>query len=371
MGRRAGACGVATALALALTAGACTTDADREDPPCAESASQLSSYDATTGSVRWTLALDHPYDDPPTWPGNHLVLTGCGVVAVDPDHGRIAMRRRDATGFIGYSGGYLMTLRDGVVRAEPVEAPGGGRSWASTPSYDGAAVLANLLFLHRGTTVTVYETGSGERKWQFDLPTLGGHPTFHLGYGLLVVHATDGSVYGLVLSDTAAEVRWRAIPVAPHLGYGAVLEVTPRALITFVGHGEGTELVALDVTTGSHLWRVAVPGLEREPVAVADEGVLAVPTRDLDPGRTGITGLGLSDGRVRWRTRATDGEGLVGTTGAFATPDGMSVVAFDARTGAQIWRVPTANPPLLTAGGVVGIVVLDSPPVPHIIDDCC
>lgn len=352
-------------MSVAVLAACTPAESDDDDPYCADLRAQLTSYDVSTGEPRWTRRLPHPHDRPASVPGDHLVLRGCGVTAVDLAHGQTVLKRRDATGFVGFSGGYTLTLVDGAVEAEPT-GDGSTRSWHSTPPYDAATVIGNLLLLQRGDRVTVHDASSGRQKWQVTLPTLGDGATFHLGFEWLVVRADDGSIYGLhLLSGAELEIGWRAVPPAPDVAYGDVLTVAPKVVVTSAGDEPDRYLVGLDVSTGEELWRLPAAGVAERPDVAVTGGVLAVRSEVLEQGRPGLTAVGLRDGRARWR-RDADVQMVVGTADVFATAEEDRVVALGAATGRQLWTVPTRHPPLLTAAA--GVVVLDTLPVPHQID---
>jgi outer membrane protein assembly factor BamB len=156
-----------------------------------------------------------------------------------------------------------------------------------------AIVRDRVVFPSDQGTVYGLDRATGIERWSFEVR--GGLVEFGVLAVGDAVHVVDnsGTVYGLDL-ETGAE-RWRSEPlgVASNLTYG------DGSL--FFGTDAG-EVVAVDVTNGTERWRTSVPGA-------------------LAPARNPA----FAEGKV------------------LSAVDGVGYSAFDAKTGAILWTVPTGD----------------------------
>ena len=315
--------------------------------------------DPSSGTQAWARTLPHPREDAPEVAGGDVLLRGCGAVVLDASDGhRLHRLPADAeTDVVGLADGYLVSSPGGDVDAVPLRG-GRGFSGGSTPPWD-AVLAAGDLVLTSGNDLTAFVLSTGDAAWRAELPT-SGDLTAVAAPGLLVLRTGDGSLYRVDPSTGA--VRWRVVPPAgTELTYGAVLAVGRTALVA----SRGDTVVGLDAASGAELWRrtdLRVVGSVRW-AAVGD--VVAVPTG------TAVTGLDLRTGRERWRLTA-ESSAPVASGRHLVVDDALSYAGVDPRDGTVLWRRATTHHPLLGADPTGGeVVVLDSPPVPHGMNDCC
>jgi outer membrane protein assembly factor BamB len=366
MNRHPGGVAGAALLALGLAAGCTEAPGDSFDGSCGGAHSTVSSLAAANGTQTWQRRLPHPREDAPEAGGGRsglVLLRGCGVVVLDGTDGRVLARSAEEADVVGVAGRYLVTSDDGDLNADPVTGRGGFGA-SSQPPYDQAAVAGDLVVAATGDTLAGWRTGEpAAQGWRAELPTAARASVALVG-DLLVLRAADGSVYGIGADD--GSVRWRGVPGGPALGYGPPLAVAPRAVVLPVGLAPTTEVAALDTGTGAELWRARLtPGSSATGPWATAAGVL------VEPGPGGSVGVDLRTGRRVWRS-PLDPAGAVGVGGTVVYAAAQDVVGVDARTGRELWRSPTSHRPLLAGQERTGgVVVLDSPPVPHGYDDCC
>ena len=179
----------------------------------------------------------------------------------------------------------------------PGPAPEGAPGLAWTFSGEGGAVLpvleGGVAYTQDTAAVTALDLGSGEVIWSTALPT--------------------------------------ADPETPVLSGGAVIALSvPEPYEDAAGwHPSGvTEIVAFDSGDGTRLWRAPVDALVEVAAPAIDEDVLVM----------------VGTGDLLWEA-----------CGDLCYPDGW-VVAFDALTGQELWRVAENAP--RTVGAAEGTVVV-------------
>ncbi len=180
------------------------------------------------------------------------------------------------------------------------------------------------------------------------------------------------------------EPTWK---VAIHGGYAGPAVATGRVFVSDFIAGEGTKgterVLALDERTGKELWVRSWPADYAGTQPTWATGPRATPTVEGDSvwilGAAGrLSCLDVATGAVRWekefvrdfRAKApawgfsgaplVDGTRLIAIVGG---ADGAAVVAFDKRTGAEVWRALSAEDPgynapmIIDAGGRRQLVI--------------
>ncbi len=346
------------ALAGALLSGCTPSRHGTYDGSCAATRSAVSGVDAATGRRLWHRELAHPRDDRPELGGGAALLRGCGVLVLDANDGTRVLRQREESGVLGLADGHLVTSVRGDVTAVPLLGGPGFRG-SSTPAWSDVT-LAGDLVLVVDSGVAALDPSAGRETWRADLASTGQVEAVE-AHGVLAVVAGDGSVYRL--DPRTGEVVWRVVPPAgTALGYGRLRAVGRTALAVEVGD-DG--VAGIDLATGAQLWRrTDLRGDERAAWAAAGD-VAVVPTG------AAVVAVALRSGRDRWRLgAASSGPVAVGST--LVVDDATSYAGVDPGSGRVLWRRATQHHPLLgadPAGDLV--VVLDSPAVPHGMNDCC
>jgi outer membrane protein assembly factor BamB len=128
-------------------------------------------------------------------------------------------------------------------------------------------------------------------------------------------------------------------------------------------------LLALDVTTGTSLWRtnVAEHGGVGTPtiadgLAMTASGLDAAPGVDAAaPSERAIVALDLKSGDVVWRWSSEDQDRVyspaVASGRAFVVDEGAGVAALDVHTGRELWRI-SRDAPVEAVAATVGNSVL-------------
>jgi outer membrane protein assembly factor BamB len=189
------------------------------------------------------------------------------------------------------------------------------------------------------------------------------------GDGVLVARAGDGSVYRL--DPATGAVGWRALPRdGGGLGYRRLLALGRRTAVVAVADPAvdpivPTTLAGLDLATGAERWRRSLLLTPRSGTPVVVVGTLVVASAP------GVRGLDARTGRDRWQVTA-ESQSPVASAAAVVVDDVASAFAVDPATGQVLWRRATSHRPLLGADPTGDlVVVLDSPPVAHGMNDCC
>lgn len=175
----------------------------------------------------------------------------------------------------------------------PDEAPGLAWTFSGEGVYDLPVIGSGVAFAQDAAAVTALDLATGGVIWSTALPTsYAGTPAL-----------SDGAVIALSVPEPYEDDGWRP--------------------------GGVTDVVALDAGDGTELWRSPVEALVNVAALAIDEDVLIV---------------------------AGTGDLLWDACGDLCYPDGW-VIAFDARTGGELWRLAANSP--WTVSVAQGIVVVD------------
>jgi outer membrane protein assembly factor BamB len=237
-------------------------------------------------------------------------------------------------------------LTGGEDRVEAVDPRTGRRQWRldvdhphrPTGVVEGGVVLAG------GGTTTMVDLATGEARWA--VPTddvVWGDVAVD---GLVLTGASGGDGTGIVARDVSdGSERWRWSG-----GWGDAL-VRPLGDRVLVASGIDGSLALLDATSGSELARTDQPNGWLIGITDTTAVYQTVPTGNPggpnpagDPGAT-LVGLDLQDLGVRWerRVRASDvGFGVL--AGIVVAPSTGRLTGIDAATGAVAWEVETDGP---------------------------
>ncbi len=273
----------------------------------------------------------------------------------------------------------------------------GGHVVTAAPVIAGGIVYVAVTDLADGTTggIVAVDLATGHRRWRVatQRPVRGG---LAVADGTVVVPQVDGTVLGL--DATSGAERWRhelSSNLPPEMGalFGApaaerddvfvgnqralaVLTASAGALVwtddpvpdgadsqsaAAVAIGEGIVVgtfnralggvIAWDRTNGKRLWSV----LDDSTVAINASPVISRDSVYFVSGADEVSALDLA-GQLRWRTKLDDGGFDWGnaTIGTPALADGVLVVptlyrdlvALDAATGTELWRLSGTPGPL-------------------------
>jgi serine/threonine-protein kinase len=214
----------------------------------------------------------------------------------------------------------------------------------SNPTIEDGVVYAGIGSLVSGrSAVYALDTATGERRWRTDISnsSLPATPVdgVALGAGMLFVNRADGVV--LALDTVTGEERWEVQLPKPQRG----TPVYENELVFITTGFDGAEIYALQASTGDIAWMVEGPQNPATGAAVLD-GTLYVPFEGGD-----LVAYDAATGAERWRVasglRAADDStgpspGLPLVTGGmvYVTSNGFSgsaTEALDAATGIQQW----------------------------------
>ncbi len=248
--------------------------------------------------------------------------------------------------------GYGFDPGGAVVSLDPVT---GNERWRvdiaespwSNPVIDRGVVYAGIGSLVSGrSAVYALDAATGDQLWRADItnPSLPATPVdgLALGGGRLYVNRGDGVV--LALDAATGEERWRAQLPKPQRG----APVYENELVFIATGFDGAEIFAMSASNGDRVWMVEHPENPATGAAVLD-GTLYVPFDGGD-----LVAYDAATGAERWRVatglRAADqtsgpSPGLPLVTGGtiYVTSNGWSgsaTEALDAVTGAQEWLSP-------------------------------
>ncbi|HEV8361066.1 MAG TPA: PQQ-binding-like beta-propeller repeat protein [Candidatus Thermoplasmatota archaeon] len=320
------------------------------------------SYDAADGAQRWASWYNGPgnvedwaYALAVSPDASQAFVTGrsysgvakkwdYGTVAYDARDGREQwVARYDGPGSFPASVPYALTVEEwanGIVAS-----PDGQRVFVAGRSYDDAR--------NYDMATLAYDARDGGLAWvqRYDGPAHledGGYAAaVHPSAGLVYVTGWSASEdadadfdYATVAYDTATGNRvWEARygPSSALDDLALAVGVDPRGERVFVtGWSQGQDgsdryaTVAYDARTGAQLWEAAVPARLANNLDIAGRG--NGPGNNLD-----LAALSVApDGRRVYVTGTTDGP--AGDNDQFA-------VAYDAATGAEVWRTASEQGP--------------------------
>jgi outer membrane protein assembly factor BamB len=201
-----------------------------------------------------------------------------------------------------------------------------------------------LLVGDGGGDLAAYDPVTGDTIWCDDV---GGSITSAPAVDEKTVYFTDGFEV-VALDQLTGTERWRFTPsdLSPVTNTPAVF----RDMVFVTG---GNSVFALDRTTGHELWETEIDAPQISAPAVAGNTVYV--------GGTVLSALRASDGHLRW-SQSTGGVNLsmpaIANNKVFVNSEDpqFGLFAFDATTGAFLWRNATPGEPessVTVANGVV------------------
>jgi serine/threonine-protein kinase len=214
------------------------------------------------------------------------------------------------------------------------------RTVASSPAVTNGVVYAAIP----GNFIVALDAASGEERWRKSIPPSNSSPA--VVDGVVYVGAHDRSI--LALDAATGEERWRRslpqIPNTPVVADGTVyINCGNRS------DGSGGWVFALDAVTGEERWHFARPDdtLSAFIAPTVAGGMVYVGTVNA-PGVVGadqwvFEALDAETGVTRWQVDVVGqlnqpviADGVV----YFGTGLDRSLLAVDAATGAERWRIP-------------------------------
>lgn len=174
-----------------------------------------------------------------------------------------------------------------------VDASSGRVRWRGQAGVVRPAVRDGTVYVAAyGDGLLGYDAETGERAFEPAIDAL--RPLSVTAAPERLIVGTDEGLAGVDYDGTLA---WRFAPENLYRDRGAVAVANEVAFAGFSGE-EGDQLVAVDATDGTELWRQPVPpeaSPQFAPPSVAD-GVVYLPTED-----GGLAAVDAADGHVRWR----------------------------------------------------------------------
>lgn len=293
----------------------------------------LTLYEPTTGTVRWSQRVGTGATTAPQAAGGLIVLRRA-LDRPDPDHpSGIAITALDE------SDGTVVWEVPGADVERPAWLPAihpASVQWLATIP---PTIAGDLVVEVAGPALRAYATADGELRWESEEAHAAATAPA-ITDDLVIVGDVTGDV--VALDRTTGEPRWTTtldgpITTAPTAAGDALIAVTADGDV----HG-------LDVSTGDERWHARLDGPARYPPLVSDSRVVLV-------GRD-VVGLDARDGTERWR-RATQapiagGPSRGGGAVHITTTDG-GVIVLDLDDGGTIGHFLVPDP----IGG--GPLVLD------------
>jgi hypothetical protein len=296
---------------------------------------RLTSLDAVTGAVRWSLRL----------PARGL-LGGQSLTA----DGGLAM----AVPGLGIQ---VVNLADGRVR------------WRRhLPASPALTAVGHLVIYGLNGHLTSYDARTGHPRWAI-APGVSSDPAFQLAGGLLLVtsNISGPSVPNTLVAVIPAtgRVAWRFVPPAPATDPGAqasVLSAGPAGLA--VATYDPRRLYLLDLRTGRPRWHAGTFVTQGMTPLVTSTSVILVEGLD----HAAVVARDVAAGRVRWRDSLpgpSGGDQPVLAAGPLAILQGdprapgstAPLRAYQAVGGRLTWQasLPTfvQVPPVLVPGGIL------------------
>ncbi|MGR2739404.1 outer membrane protein assembly factor BamB [Billgrantia sp. Q4P2] len=230
-------------------------------------------------------------------------------------------------------------------RVMAMDAQSGERRWQTDLEVgvsSGLTAVAGQVYLGtRNGEVLALSQSSGDVSWRARVSSEVLAPP-QPNNELLIVQSVDGTV--TALDRLTGRERWVHTTTEPALtlrGTGTPTTIDP---VTFAGFANG-RLVTLDNRSGQPLWerRIAVPRGRSEIDRMVDLGGQPVLTPD---GRLFVTSyngrlvaLEAPSGEVLWEREHSSFQTpvLVGDR-LFTVTEASHVIAFDSRTGEEVWR---------------------------------
>jgi eukaryotic-like serine/threonine-protein kinase len=215
----------------------------------------------------------------------------------------------------------------------------------SSPTVSGGAVFVSTM----GGLVHALELSTGAERWRSEVGAELGAATPLVIDGAIVVGDRDGVVHALDPQNGAE--RWRATVDGPIAGAAADADGS------IVVATESASGYRMDPSSGEIAWRSDLPGGVSRSIAATDELVYCAVSGG------GLVALRTSDGTVAWQAEvASSGAGgtptiagglVYAATGLDSDdPATRGLVALDARTGEERWRLPSPTGEVMYAPAV-------------------
>jgi len=237
--------------------------------------------------------------------------------------------------------------------------PGSARqSFAYATDAQGNA--ENFWGRPEGDHVIALDAATGQKRWQYrtlgeDMPSMG------VADGVVVFANGDGHAYGLRASS--GDALWRTdLPGIATMASATMFSKTALVSVCDFAHKSAGATVALDVTTGSVIWRSPYGNCDSSPTygrsRVFVSGVLGNRQPFGYGGRAVIAALDARTGKLLWKYSSSQSGPYtsVGTSeraiaGTFAdgtyfqaVPTESALIAFDPVNGSIRWRFQAISP---------------------------
>ena len=223
-------------------------------------------------------------------------------------------------------------VADGAGVVHAMSLPDGTSLWDSTSKYampSDLTVMDDRLYLGTGDgSVVAMDAASGREVWRQSVGTTPVHPPAAAN-ATIVVASDAGDV--TALDPASGAVRWTA-----HASDAGIGTPVIAGDLVFVGAGAestGSRLAALDLASGTERWHddlfLAAPAIAGDVAYATGPGGL-------------VSAIDRATGAVRW-TGSLDGNlraPAVAGDSVYVSADRLrQVVAMDAATGGELWRV--------------------------------
>jgi outer membrane protein assembly factor BamB len=210
--------------------------------------------------------------------GNAVIQTADHLVSVSLSDGTTRWKRDEGHTVTDSSNNY----RDGIVYVTTtsgvhgIDVSTGKEVWsASIPTAaNGVAVTPSLVVVCAGASnlqgsVQAFDIASGKKQWK-----TSGIKSFtapSITKGLIVAFSTDGTVYGLNISDGSK--RWSVSTGGKNTYESpAINKQRNEAIVT---NGTGGSLVAVDLLDGNINWRTNLGSYVGQPPILTDNHIIA------------------------------------------------------------------------------------------------
>lgn len=219
-----------------------------------------------------------------------------------------------------------------------------------------------LALTDQAKTIVGLNPATGSQLWIHQWPAQTSSAALYgiQGRTLLATGVQDHGSQLLALDTTTGAVRWSNPDPAP--------TVMPGSGNLFFCNPSHTTLDALSIDTGRKVWSADLPRAAASPDRDSELSLdVTVANGLVYTGGPTIYALDAATGRQRWTYTPTSPGGQERTFlingGYFYILDNPQLVALDARTGRRLWSVSTPavrTAPLLVSGGLICTGVADT-----------